>query len=229
MKEIRRQISIGIADEQPIVASGLTHLLESQMPFPVDIRWVVHSGRTLMEHLRKSPVQLLITELKLSEIDGLDLIEQIKETYKQTRVLVLSQYQQQKFVKMAFGAGVDGFVLKSSTPADLIEGISEVIQGNVFMGQDVSLGPKQKVSQNGSARKKEFETTDRFKAQNDLTDREREILKKIGSGQSVKEIAADLFISDQTVSAHKRNMMRKFDVHSSRELVEKSRRHNILD
>ncbi len=228
MKEIRRQITVGIADEQPIVASGITYLLQHQMPFPVEIRWMAHSGRTLMEQLRKNPVQLLITELKLSEIDGLDLIEQIKETYKQTRVLVLSQYKHQKFVKMAFASGVDGFVLKSSSPSDLIHGISQVIQGKVYMGQAVSLGPKRKSIQNGSSREKEFETTDRFRAQNDLTDREREILKKIGSGQTIKEIAADLFISDQTVSAHKRNMMRKFDVHSSRELIETSKRHNLL-
>jgi len=228
MKEIRRQITLGIADEQGIVAHAVGHLLCASLPYQIDIRWVVQSGRSLMENLRKKPVQLLVTELKLAEIDGLDLITQIKETYSQTRILVLSQYEQQKFIKMAFADGADGFVLKNASPSELVKGVTEVLQGSVFMGQGVQLGPKRRSKKNGSARTGEFEKTDRFKAQNDLTDREREILEKIGAGQSVKEIAAELYISDQTVSAHKRNMMRKFDVHSSRELLEKSRRHNIL-
>jgi DNA-binding NarL/FixJ family response regulator len=228
MKEIHHNLTIGIADEHPIVAAGLVQLLQKELTVPVKIAWVVQSGRSLMEQLRKHPVKLLISELKLSEIDGVDLIEQIKSTYKQTRILILSQYEQPKFVKMAFKSGVDGFVLKRSSPRDLMDGIRDVIQDKVYMGQDVHFGPKKSGAGQGSARTKEFENADRFKTQNNLTDREREILEKIAGGQTIKEIAADLFISDQTVAAHKRNMMRKFDVHSSRELIEKSREHNLL-
>ncbi len=228
MKELHQSITIGIADEHPIMAAGLIHLLQAELDFSIRIQWVVASGRTLMEQLRKNPIRLLISELKLSEIDGVDLIEQIKSTYPQTRVLILSQYDQQKFVKMAFTSGVDGYVLKRSQPEDLIQGVREVIQGKVYMGQDVHFGPKRKKGGSESARKKEFENEDRFKAQNDLTDREREILGKIADGQTIQEIADELFISDQTVSAHKRNMMRKFDVHSSRELIEKSHQHKLL-
>lgn len=228
MKELHQSITIGIADEHAIMAAGLIHLLRAELDLSIDIQWVVSSGRSLMEQLRKNPVQLLLSELKLAEIDGIDLIEQIKSTYPQTRILILSQYDQQKFVKMAFSSGVDGYVLKRSQAGDLIRAVGQVIQGEVYMGEGVQFGPKRKKRNEESARKKEFEKEDRFKSQNNLTDREREILTKLAGGQSVREIAQELFISDQTVSAHKRNMMRKFDVHSSRELVEKSRKHKLL-
>jgi DNA-binding NarL/FixJ family response regulator len=228
MKELHQSTTIGIADEHAIMAAGLIHLLRAELDLSIDVQWIVSSGRSLMEQLRKNPVRLLISELKLAEIDGLDLIEQIKSTYPHTRILILSQYDQQKFVKMAFSSGVDGYVLKRSQPKNLIQAVRQVIQGEVYMGEDVHFGPKRKKTLEESARKKEFEKEDRFKTQNNLTDREREILIKLAEGQSVREIAQELFISDQTVSAHKRNMMRKFDVHSSRELVEKSRKHKLL-
>lgn len=228
MKEINSQIAIGIADEQPIFASALSYFLEKKLPFAPNIRWTVHSGRRLMEKLRTNPVQVLITELKLREIDGIDVLEQIKDSYSSTRILVLSQYDQQKFVKMAFSKGVDGYVLKQSDESDLLAGITDIIQGNVYMGKGVNIGPKKKADNTKTNRENEFAEADRFRTQNELTDRELEILEKINSGLNVKQIAKELFISDQTVAAHKRNLMRKFSVHSRRELLEKSRKHKVL-
>jgi len=181
-----------------------------------------------MEKLRTHPVEILITELKLREIDGVDVLEQIKDSYSSTRILVLSQYDQQKFVKMAFSKGVDGYVLKQSDEADLLAGITDIIQGNVYMGEGVNIGPKKKADTAKTHRENEFAEADRFRTQNEITDRELEILEKIDSGLSVKQIAKALFISDQTVAAHKRNLMRKFSVHSRRELLEKSRKHKVL-
>jgi DNA-binding NarL/FixJ family response regulator len=228
MKKINSQIAVGIADEQPIFSSALSYFLEKKLPFASNICWTVHSGRRLMEKLRTHPVQLLITELKLREIDGVDVLEQIKDSYSSTRILVLSQYDQQKFVKMAFSKGVDGYVLKQSDEADLLAGITDIIQGNVYMGEGVNVGPKKKTDTAKTNRENEFAEADRFRTQNEITNRELEILEKIDSGLNIKQIAKALFISDQTVAAHKRNLMRKFSVHSRRELLEKSRKHKVL-
>jgi two-component system response regulator NreC len=228
MKEINSQIALGIADEQPIFASALSYFLGKKLPFGSKIRWTVHSGRKLMEKLRTDPVQVLITELKLREIDGIDVLEQIKDSYPATSIIVLSQYDQQKFVKIAFSKGVDGYVSKQSDEDDLLSGITDIIQGNVYMGKGVNLGPKEMKSDAKTNREKEFIEADRFRTQNGLTERELEILEKIDSGLNVKQIAKELFISDQTVAAHKRNLMRKLSVHSSRELLEKTRDHKVL-
>ncbi len=227
MQEIHHQISVGLADEYPIFSAAFEQFLVYKAPLDIDVKWVVHSGRKLMESLRRDPVQILITELRLSEIDGIDLLEQIKDSYRKTRIIVLTQYENKKYIKLAFSRGIDGYVLKSSSPQDIFQCFSKILQGENYMGENVSMGPKT-TSTNGSPRGREFDQDDRFVVQSELTIREREILTQIKEGKTTKEIAAELFISDQTVSVHKRNMMRKFNVHNCGELLEKSRINNII-
>ena len=227
MQEIHHQITVGLADEYPIFSAAFEQFLAHKAPFDIDVKWAVHSGRKLMESLRRDPVQILITELRLSEIDGIDLLEQIKDSYLNTRIIVLTQYENKKYIKLAFSRGTDGYVLKSSSPQDIFQCFSKILQGENYMGENVSMGPKINAP-NGSPRSREFDQEDRFVVQSELTIREKEILSQIQDGKSNKQIAAELFISDQTVSVHKRNMMRKFNVHNCKELLEKSRVNNII-
>jgi DNA-binding NarL/FixJ family response regulator len=130
--------------------------------------------------------------------------------------LVLTSYGDYKFVGAALKNGADGYILKSNEPDDLLFGIEDVMSGNTYLAPGLHITPpnKKRVS---SLIKSGYE--DRFVIKQKLTTREHEVLELITQAKNNKEIAKELFISDQTVGVHRKNIMRKLGVRNTINLI----------
>ena len=140
---------------------------------------------------------------------------------------MVSGYDNQKFVKKAFLNGADGYLLKGSPRLELIKAIQTVLRNNTFMGRGVQVTARQKEKAGSRSGKGAY--MDAYSVMQHLTKREHEILQLITQAMSNKEIAQKLFISDQTVSVHRKNIMRKLGVSNTVSLVKAAQRLSISE
>ncbi len=211
-----QRIRTVIADDHQLFTEGLKNILRKSDRFDFDIIGEAENGNKLIPVLEKSFPDLLLLDLNMPESDGFDVLLKIREEYSELKILALTMYDEAKLVKTAFKAGVDGYILKQTGPTELMEAIDIVLQGKTYVGQGVDIVGNQYVSSkamNGNAKKpKRDKFEDKFIQKYNLTKRELEILKLITQALSNKEIAKELYISDQTVSVHRKNIMRKLGV-----------------
>jgi len=192
-------VKIVIADDHQLFVAGLKSLFTDTEDMTFKIVGIANDGDEALALLRKTQPDVLILDLNMPERDGLD--------------------DDAKIVKTAFKAGVDGYSLKTSGKDELMEAIRVILSGKTFFGKGVRLNdPFEMV--NGKRQKKEKDPfEDRFIKKYNLTKREIEILRLITLALSNKEIAKELFISDQTVSVHRKNIMRKLGVSNTAGLI----------
>ncbi len=209
-----------IIDDHRLFAEGLEALLKVSTRVDVLVTEISRDGEDIYRVLTKKRRHLIFLDLNLGVKNGLDLIEPIKDLSPSTKVLVISGYEDEKFVRRAFVNGADGYLLKGSPLEELEEAIETVMSDNTFMGKGVQVTAKRRnfreLRRNGVHSKGYM---DRFSVKHHLTKREHEILHLITQAFSNKEIAQKLFISDQTVSVHRKNIMRKLGVSNTVSLV----------
>ncbi len=203
-----------LADDQPIFLRGLqSTLLQTQKP-NFEIVASVSDGDHLLALVESVPADLLILDLSLQGKDGLEVIQEIRSLKENLPVLVLSRYKELGMVKSTLQAGADGYLLKTSDTQELLSAIQEVCLHKTFVDKAVSFG-EERFGSRFSFRS--FE--DKFVRKYYLTKRELEILRLITQAMSNKEIAKKLFISDQTVGVHRKNIMRKIGVSNTAGLI----------
>lgn len=201
-----------IADDHQLFTEGLKNILRRTDKFEFQIIGEAENGRDLLPILKRTYPDLLLLDLNMPEADGLDVLDSIRENYSDMKILALTMYDEAKLVKSAFKAGVDGYILKNSDPYELINAIEEVLKGKTYIGVGVQLVGARANGTTFMADKERSKFEDKFIQKYNLTKREIEILKLISQAFSNKEIARELFISDQTVSVHRKNIMRKLNV-----------------
>ncbi len=208
-----------IADSQKMFVEGISTYLKSRNNAAIKIVDKVPSGEELVEVLNTSDADIILMELNLPDQDGLKLIPELKEKFPNVRICVLTAYGDYRFVKEAFQGGADGFLLKSNPIEELLVGINEVMDGNTFLSDGLRITPAS--NSNGSARTDKSKSLyeDRFLIRQKLTRREQEVLELIAQAKNNKEIADELFISDQTVGVHRKNIMRKLGVRNTVNLI----------
>lgn len=204
-----------IADDHQLFMEGLKNILRKSDQFNFDIVGEAANGIEVIPLLKSSYVDLLLLDLNMPESDGFDVLLKIRDQYPDLKILALTMYDEAKLVKAAFKAGVDGYVLKQTGPSELNRAIDVVMQGRTYVGDGVDIIGNQfvngaVVNSNKKVKRDKFE--DKFIQKYNLTKRELEILRLITQALSNKEIAKELFISDQTVSVHRKNIMRKLGV-----------------
>lgn len=208
-----------IADDHEIFLEGLKNVLRRcarDMQF--QIVGEAADGQELISLLKRHAADLLIFDLNMPEKDGLEVLQFIRHSRLGLLTLALTMYDSPKIVRSAFKAGVDGYVLKDKGIEPLFDGIREIASGNTYLCEGISLGqgmPRAKMA----GRQSRYPANDRFVKKHSLTKRELEILQLITQALSNKEIAKTLFISDQTVSVHRKNIMRKLGVSNTAGLV----------
>ncbi len=214
------RINAIIVDDHRLFAEGLIALLKEVKDAEVEVIHVSQDGEDILRWLTRRKVHLIFLDLNLGKVNGLDLIEPIKKHSPETRIMIVSGYSDGNFVKTAFLNGADGYVLKGSPLEELRNGILTVMKNNTFMGKGVQVTAKsmdeKERNRNGHSRN---HPVDAYSLMNDLTKREQQILELITQAFSNKEIARKLFISDQTVSVHRKNIMRKLGVSNTVSLV----------
>ena len=205
MKEESR---IVIAEDHTILREGLRSLLSSEP----ELRVVgeAKDGREAIRRVEQLEPDLILMDLSMPRMNGVEAIREIKNRIPETKVLALTVHKAEEFVLEVLQAGADGYVLKDASSEELVMAIRSVLEGQRYLSPAVS----QMVIEGYLAGRKTGESS-----WDTLTKREREILKLIAEGHKNKEIADYLCISVKTVEKHRANLMKKLDLHSAAALT----------
>lgn len=219
-----------LADCQALFLEGLEAIFEKSDKIKVEVQSKALSTAELKEKVTMSCHDLLIMDINFPGEDGIELIPELKKLCPDMYIMVLTTYTDRKFVKRAFINGVDGYVLKSNDSSDLIQGINTVLEGDTYMsdGLRVTPAPKRTFVTEAVANLTNRYYEDGYTLKQKLTKREQEILNLIADSKNNKQIAKELFISDQTVGVHRKNIMRKLGVRSTVNLIKVAVEHQLV-
>lgn len=208
-------ISLFIADDHSLYVDILEMALTQQSAFPVRILGTANNGEELLLKLQTLKPDILLLDLNMPVMNGLDVIPILKEDHPHLQVIIVTKYSDPKFVRECIQQHkVAGYILKTSSFLELIEALNNVSQGQTHISKSLQLYPKNGTDEVPSAI---FEEA--FLTKYNLTRREVEILGLISQAKSSSEIAENLYISPQTVGAHRKNIMRKLNLSTTAGLV----------
>lgn len=196
---------IVIAEDHTILREGLRALLGSDPQF--EVVGEAEDGREAIRAVEQLEPDLVLMDLSMPRMHGMDAIREIKKGTPVTKILVLTVHKSEEYVLAAFQAGADGYVLKDATHAELVMAIKTVLSGRSYLSPAVS----HMVIEGYLEGKKEMK---RESSWDSLTAREREILKLVAEGNRNREIADFLCISAKTVEKHRSNLMKKLNLHN---------------
>ena len=215
----RGKIRVLIADDHAILRDGMRLLLGSQPD--IEVVGEAGNGRDayfLVEEIRPDVV---LMDIGMPVLNGLDATQQIKRAFPDVKVLILTQHDNDEYVYRILHAGAQGYVLKRSAGAELVSAIRGVDRGNAFIYPSMSKGLLSDYLRRAEAGQE--------KASYDgLTERERQILKMIADGCTNQQIAQLLCLSVKTVQAHRGHLMEKLNMHDRTELVKYAIRKGII-
>ena len=190
-----------LVDDHNLVRSGMAALLNQHGEFEVVAE--ATNGFEALEKIKLVACDLLIVDLAMPRLGGIEVITEIRKKNRQMKILVLSMYDDAQFVARAMKAGANGFLLKHAMDEDLFLAIESVFNGRDFISELID---------QDALREFTFDDCD-------LTSREKEVLHLIAEGKTNSDIAQDLSISPHTVTRHRANLMKKLNVHNRVELV----------
>ena len=199
-----RRPRVLLADDHRIVAEGLKSLLEAEF----DLVGIVEDGRALVEAARSLRPDVIVADIAMPHLNGLDALPRLKQDDPDVKVVFLTMHGEAAYARRALAEGARGYVIKHSATAELVLAIRAALEGKTYVTPTLA---GQLLSASG--RENPVGTAET------LTPRQREILELLAAGRSAKEIAAVLGISSRTVEFHKYRMMEMLGVHSSAELV----------
>jgi two-component system, NarL family, response regulator NreC len=211
-------VTVLLADDHPIVRQGLRHLLEAEPN--VTIVGEASDGLQAVQLTEKFRPDVLILDMMMPGLNGLETLRQVKERSPATCSIVLSMQSADIYVVEALKAGALGYVLKETGPSELVNAVQEVVRGQRYLSPrlserliDVLLQTTEKV------------TADPYET---LTNREREVLQMAAEGLSTSEIAKRLSISPRTAELHRARMMNKLRLQNQTDLIRYALKRGIL-
>jgi DNA-binding NarL/FixJ family response regulator len=204
-----------LADDHTVVADGLEALLRDSF----DLVGVVHDGRALLEAEETLRPDVILTDISMPLLNGLDAVRQIRARRRDARIIVLTMHQETQLAVEAFRAGVSGYLLKISPGEELIEAIQQVAQGKAYV---TSLLAKDLISLLIESRSAASGDT------SPLTPRQREVLQLVAEGRTMKEVAAILKISPRTAESHKYEIMQVLGAQTTAELIQYAIRNKLI-
>ena len=202
---MKEKYRIAIAEDHTILREGLRALLISELDFEVVCE--AGDGREALQCIEKHQPDLILMDLSMPKMNGLEAIREIKKRSRATRVMALTVHKSEEYILATLQAGADGYLLKDTTHSELVSAIRHVLTGKRYLSPGVS----EKVIEGYLEEKRVVKTKT---AWDTLTKREREILKLIAEGYKNKEIADFLCVSLKTVEKHRTNLMKKLDIHN---------------
>ena len=208
-----RRTTILVADDHAIVKEGLVGLLKEH---DFDVVGAVGDGQELLDAARRLRPDVIVTDISMPGLNGLDVLTRLKADRVESKVIVLTMHQDADLATRATRAGASGYVLKHSAGDELVTAIRQALQNRVYLTPALT---KDII--------KRLETPD-APSEPQLTERQRDFLRLIVAGRRMKEIAAALQLSTRTVETHKYEMMRVLDVHSTAGLVKYALEHRVI-
>jgi len=210
-------MKILLADDHAVVRKGLKTILETDLPGAAVSEAV--DGIQAVDLASRLNPDLVILDIGMPGINGLDAIPQILQKNPAARILILSVYKDQDFVEQAFQAGALGYLLKECAVEELVGAVKAVFAGKTYISAALS----RLMTKKGPPGQRAV-VADRLEA---LSLREREILGMVAEGCANAEIGAKLFLSPATVKTHRRNLMAKLDIHNVSALVRFAIEHKL--
>jgi DNA-binding NarL/FixJ family response regulator len=199
-----RRNTVLLADDHTIVAEGLARLLREH---DFDVVGAVGDGHLLVEAAKRLGPDVIVTDLSMPGMDGLDVLSRLKAERVDSKVVVLTMHDDAELATVAIRRGASGFLLKEAAGEELIAAIRQALQGRIYLTPTLTRGVMEHMAGSPGALEPQ------------LTPRQRDVLRLIVKGQRMKEIAANLGLSTRTVETHKYEMMQTLGLHSTAELV----------
>jgi DNA-binding NarL/FixJ family response regulator len=199
-------VRVALIDDHPIVRQGLRNLLETEPSFT--IVGEADDGIAGVDLVQRVKPDVLIVDLMMPGLNGLDLIKQALKSLPKLRILVLSMQSADSYVVEALNSGAVGYVLKETGPSEIIQAIHTVVAGQRYLSPRLA---ERLVNSSRGTRK----ITDPYET---LTPREREILHLIIDGNTNAQIAKRLVLSPRTVELHRSRIMKKLDLHNQTDI-----------
>jgi DNA-binding NarL/FixJ family response regulator len=199
-----------LAEDHTILREGLRVLLSSEPG--LEIVCEAKDGWEAVRCVDANAPDMILMDLSMPKMNGLDAMRDIRKRHPETKILVLTVHSTEEYIHAALEAGADGYVLKDSSHEELLMAIKSVASGKRYLSPDASSKVIEGYLEGQKGRRKKT-------VMDELTQREREVLKLIAEGYRNREIAEMLFISIKTVEKHRGSLMKKLDRHNSAALT----------
>lgn len=201
-------MNIVLADDHPLVRAGLRRMLEDGAKHRVI--WEADDGEQAVELVQRRIPDIVITDIGMPRMNGLELAAWFKHNRPEVRVIILSMHAAEDYVAEALASGARGYLLKSSAPEELPFAVETVARGNIYLSPGIS----RHVLQNPSRR---------------ITPRQREVLRLVANGKTTREIAALLRLSPRTVDTHRAELMYRLGARDAIGLLREAARLGLID
>jgi two-component system, NarL family, nitrate/nitrite response regulator NarL len=210
-------IRIWIADDHQMVIDGLKALLETEQD--IEVVGTATDGQQLLAAMKnqKSPVDLILLDINMPNMDGLEAAKALRKSFPKIKILVLSMYNKPIFIKNLIEEGVSGYILKHTGKEELLEAIHKIMNGQDYFSAEVT-----------NVIMTSFRAKDPS-AQVRLTKRELEILNLLTKALTTAEIANRLFLSTYTIDTHRKNLLSKLNLKNTPALVKYALENDLTD
>jgi DNA-binding NarL/FixJ family response regulator len=202
---------IVLADDHVLFRQGEKRILEGMAD--LEVIGEASDGLELLNLLKQSTPDMVILDISMPKLRGLEAIHEIKKIHTDVNILILTMHKDKEYVYLALSAGAKGYLLKEDTDKELFSAIEKIRQGKTYLSPYLSEQLTNEWARIGREGPESFSEID------PLTTREREVLKLIAEGKSNKEIADFLFISIRTVERHRANMMERLNLKKTTDLI----------
>jgi two-component system NarL family response regulator len=192
-------LRIIIADDHPLLVEGLTSVLQEIKD--VEVLEPSANGRVLIEQLRKTAADLVLLDLNMPKLDGIDTLKILKKEFPLLKIIVFSSYNQPKLIREIKNLGAAGYLPKSSTSVVIKEAVTAVFAGHTWFHDQLPEPPSKQLE-------------DDFTKKYQITKREIEIIRMIAAGLTTREISEKLYLSEFTINTHRRNIGRKLNIYT---------------
>ena len=208
-------LKIVIAEDHPIVIDGIKLLFNESADYGVVGE--ANTEKEIISVCTHHQPDFLVLDLNLGGKNSIDLVPEIKARFPKIKILIFSSYQTFVLIKKALELGVEGYLLKDATKNDWLEALSSINQGQIYLSKSIR-----------HFHENQFFQDDNFQQISVLSEQEKKIVKLIINGLEEKEIAENLFISKHTVHTHKKNILRKLNLHTNTDLVRFAYENNLV-
>ncbi|SFN25353.1 two component transcriptional regulator, LuxR family [Chitinophaga sp. YR627] len=206
-------IKVVVVEDHPIMVEGLKNILRSDAG--IEVSGAYGDGKSVLQALEKGQPDVMLMDVNLPDISGVNLCGEVKKKYEDVRIIALSTHDEQPVIHSMLQNGASGYVQKNALGNEIIHAIYAIMDGEEYLC---------------SSTKEALKNADMelLKAIPRITRREKEILQLIGKGLTTMQIADQLFISTHTVESHRKNLMEKFGVNNTTSVVKLASEYKLL-
>ncbi len=208
---VLEKIKVIVVDDHPMVLEGMRSML-TQISF-VELVGAVVNAFQVMELVNIKAPDILITDINMPEVSGIDLTAKLRAEFPQVKVIAMSTFKERSYISQMIQTGASGYLVKTASKEEIEEAILSVYEGKLYMSVDINLSDEDKKS---------------IGKVPVISSREKEVLELIADGLTNPQIAEKLFLSLHTVDSHRKNLLTKFGTNNAASLIKLAAKYNMI-